>query len=128
MMERNGDVMTKVVPNVRRKTLEPIIRENVVEGSTVHTDELKSYGKLGNAGYEHKTVNHGSGEYVAGDSHVNSIEGYWAHLKKSIHATHIHVSPEHLETYAKEFEYRFNRRENPEKMFPELISTFQAEQ
>jgi len=127
MMERDGDVMTKVVPNVKKNTLQPIIAENVEAGSTVHTDELKSYNGLEKAGYEHNTVNHGAGEYVDGDSHVNSIEGYWAHLKKSIHATHIHVSPEHLETYAKEFEYRFNRRENPEKMFPELISTFQDE-
>ena len=128
MMERDGDVMTKVVPNVKKNTLQPIIAENVEAGSTVHTDELKSYNGLEKAGYEHNTVNHGAGEYVDGDSHVNGIEGYWAHLKKSIHATHIHVSPEHLETYAKEFEYRFNRRENPEQMFPELISTFQTEQ
>ena len=125
MMERDGEVMTKVVPNVRKKTLQPIIKDNVKKGSTVHTDELKSYTGLSGAGYEHETVNHGAGEYVDGDSHVNSIEGYWSHLKKSIRATHIHVSPQHLELYAKEFEYRFNSRQNPEKMFPELISTFQ---
>ena len=46
MLERDGDVMAKVVPNVRKKTLQPIIKENVVEGSTVHTDELKSYSGL----------------------------------------------------------------------------------
>ena len=79
-------------------------------------------------GYKHQTVNHGAGEYVNGDAHVNSLEGFWAHLKKSIHATHIHVSKQHLETYTKEFEYRFNSRLNPEKMFPELISTYPAEQ
>ena len=62
-----------------------------------------------------------------GDAHVNSIEGYWSHLKKSINSTQIHVSKQHLEKYAKEFEYRFNSRKNPEKMFPELISTFQDE-
>ena len=43
MLERDGDVMANVVPNVRMKTLQPIIGENVVAGSTVHTDELKSY-------------------------------------------------------------------------------------
>ena len=46
MLERGGDVMATVVPNVRKKTLQPIIKENVVEGSTVHTDELKSYSGL----------------------------------------------------------------------------------
>ena len=72
MMERDGDVMTKVVPNVKKRTLQPIIRENVEEGSTVHTDELRSYSGLGKDGYQHNTVNHGAGEYVDGDSHVNS--------------------------------------------------------
>ena len=56
MLERGGDVMTKVVPNVRKKTLQPIIKENVVKGSTVHTDELKSYSGLSKAGFEHETV------------------------------------------------------------------------
>lgn len=127
MMQRDGDVMTHVVPDVRRKTLHPIIDENVEAGSTISTDELKSYNGLNHSGYDHKTVNHSIGEYVNGDTHVNSMEGYWAHLKKSIRSTHIHVSGKHLSKYAKEFEYRFNSRKNPELMFPELISTFRDE-
>ena len=124
MLERDGDVMTKVVPNVRKKTLQPIIKANVTKGSTVHTDELKSYTGLEKAGYEHETVNHGAGEYVNGDSHVNGMEGYWARLKLSIRGTHVHVSGKHLEKYAKEFEYRYNRRQRPETMFAELVSQF----
>ena len=50
MLERDGDVMAKVVPNVRKNTLQPIIKENVERGSTVHTDELKSYYGLAKAG------------------------------------------------------------------------------
>lgn len=124
MMQRDGDVITKVVPNVRRATLHPIIAENVAEGSQIHTDELASYAHLSGHGYEHKTVQHGAGQYVDGDTHVNSMEGYWSNLKKGITSTHIHVSGKHLEKYAKEFEYRFNSRENPDQMFPELISSF----
>ena len=88
MLERGGDVMTKVVPNVRKKTLQPIIKENVEKGSAVHTDELKSYTGLSKAGYDHETVNHGAGEYVDGDCHVNGMEGFWARLKLSIRGTH----------------------------------------
>ena len=76
-------------------------------------------------GYEHKTVQHGAGEYVRGEIHVNGLEGYWSYLKRSIRSTHISVAPKHLEKYSKEFEYRWNSRKNPEQMFPELISTFQ---
>ncbi len=122
MLERGGDVMTKVVPNVRKKTLQPIIKANVEAGSTVHTDELKSYTGLNKAGYDHETVNHGAGEYVDGESHVNGMEGYWARLKLSIRGTHVHVSGKHLEKYAKEFEYRYNRRRNPSAIFDDLVA------
>ncbi len=124
MMQRDGDVMTKVVPNVRRNSLQPHIEANVEKGSEINTDELRSYTGLDGIGYEHKTVNHGAGEYARGEVHVNGMEGYWSNLKKSITSTHIHVSGKHLEKYSKEFEYRFNSRKNPDQMFPELISSF----
>ena len=124
MLERDGDVMANVVPNVRKKTLQPIIKENVVKDSTVHTDELKSYSGLSKAGFEHETVNHGAGQYVDGDSHVNGIEGFWARLKLSIRGTHVHVSQKHLQKYVKEFEYRHNMRKRPELMFDRLLAAF----
>jgi len=124
MLARDGEVITKVVPNVRRATLRPIIEANVEQGATVHTDELLSYKGLDKKGYTHKTVNHGKGEYVRDGSHVNGIEGYWSRLKTSISGTHVHVSSKHLSKYAGEFEYRYNRRKDPSSMFPELISTF----
>ena len=114
--------MLKVVPNVRKNTLQPIIEANVEPASTVHTDELKSDGGLSKAGYEHETVNHGTGEYVDSDCHVNGIEGFWARLKLSIRGTHVHVSGKHLEKYAKEFEYRYNRRKRPERMLSDLLA------
>ncbi len=122
MLERDGEVMTKVVPNVRKNTLHPIIKENVEAGATVHTDELKSYTGLSKAGYTHRTVNHGADEFVKGDSHVNSIEGFWARLKLSIRGTHVHVSGKHLWKYAKEFEYRYNRRNQPETIFRDMFA------
>jgi len=107
-----------------KKTLKPLINKHVKKGTEIQTDELNSYNGLDKEGYEHNTVNHGEEQYVDGDTHVNSIEGYWSRLKTSIKGTHVHVSGKHLEKYSKEFEYRYNSRKNPEKMFPELISTF----
>lgn len=124
MLQRDGDVITKVIPNIRRNTLHPIIKKYVAPGSTINTDELASYRGLDRKVYMHKTVNHSRGQYVNGDCHVNSIEGYWSRLKTSIRGTHVHVSGKHLSKYAGEFEYRYNSRKNPEKMLPELLSTF----
>ena len=121
MIERGGDLMAKVVPDVKRRTLEPIIRQNVALGSTVHTDELRSYLNLRSSGYTHESVNHGAGEYVRDDSHVNAVEGFWSRLKNSIRGTHVHVSGKHLQKYVKEFEYRYNRRKRPGSMFADLV-------
>lgn len=124
MLERGGDIMTEVVPNVRKHTLQPIITGNVIAGSTIHTDELRSYKGLDKAGYRPSTVNHGAGQYADGTSHVNSIEGFWARLKLSIRGTHVHVSKQHFRKYLKEFEYRYNRRNEPDAMFGDLIAGF----
>ncbi|MDX8400160.1 MAG: IS1595 family transposase [Gallionellaceae bacterium] len=124
MLQKDGDVMTKIVPNVRRNTLQPIIEDNVEQGTEIHTDELRSYRGLGDKGYTHKTVNHGKGEYVKGTTTVNNIEAFWSRLKQSIGGTHVHVSGKHLYKYTGEFEYRFNARNHPEKMLSELLSTF----
>ncbi len=121
MLERGGDVMARVVPNVRKDTLLPLIWRNVEHGSVVHTDELRSYRGMP---FHHETVNHGAGEYVRGGSHVNSIEGFWSRLKLAIRGTHVHVSGKHLSKYVKEFEYRYNRRNRPETMFAELVARF----
>ncbi len=124
MLERGGDVMTKVIPNLKRRTLQEPIVENVMQGSTIHSDEALAYDGLEYRGYTHKTVKHRRKQYVSGNSHVNSIESYWSRLKNSIHGTHVWVSPQHMQKYASEFEYRFNSRHHPERMFPELISSY----
>jgi transposase len=125
-LERGGDLITAVVPNQRKATLQPFVTANVLPGGQLHTDELQSYRGLHTQGYRHMTVNHGAGEYVGFQgATVNGIEGFWRHLKSSINGTHIWVSGKHLGKYAKEFEYRFNRRSEPHRMLPELLSTFQ---
>jgi transposase len=129
-LERGGNLITAVVPNQRTVTLEPFVVANVAIGGTVHTDELRSYSGLGKAGYRHARVNHSAEEYAYYDYRlnetvsVNGIENFWRHLKCSINGTHVSVSPKYLGLYAKEFEYRFNRRNRPEAMLPELLSTF----
>jgi transposase len=124
MLEREGDVMTRIVENVRRATLEPHITENVRKGSTVSTDELKSYAKLARLGYKHGAVNHAAEEWVRGPHHTNGIEGFWSLIKRSIRGTHVHVSRKHLSKYLGEFEFRWNSRQAPATMFPRLLRSF----
>ncbi len=121
MLERDGPVRAGPVPNVRRKTLQPIIHNNVQRGSAISTDELGSYKELCKSPYIHRSVNHSAEEWVRGDVHVNSLEGYWSRLKNSIKGTHIHVSQKHLWKYVSEFSYRYNMRKRPALMFDRLV-------
>ena len=126
MIERGGDAMLMVVPDQKAGSLVPEIKEHVLHGSEVHTDELRSYQKaLPRSQYTHKTVNHSKGEYATPDgTSTNQIESFFNHLKKSIAGTHTSVSSKHLERYVKEFEYRFNRRMRPETMLNERLTRF----
>ena len=129
-LERGGNIVTAVVPNQRRETLEPFVKANVRIGGNLHTDELRSYARLSEAGYRHARVNHSAEEYAYYDWRlgetvsVNGVENFWRHIKCSINGTHTSVSTKHLGRYVKEFEYRFNRRNRPESMLAELLSTF----
>ena len=75
-------------------------------------------------GYDHETVDHRAKEYVHGDAHTNTLEGFWANVKRGIKGTYVSVSKKHLQTYLREFEYRHNLRQYPEMMFDCLLQAF----
>lgn len=122
MKQRNGAIKTKVVENVRKASLQPVVEANVEPGSVVSTDELRSYNLLMPRGYKHGTVRHGAGQYVDGIHHVNSVEGFWKLFKDSVKSTHIHISRKYAERYLGEFTFRSNHREMGNAMFDLLIA------
>ena len=99
-----------VVGKTDKATLQPIIQQFVEEGSSVITDELSAYNGLGELGYTHAVVNHGSEEYAKGDIFTNSIEGFWSHFRRMITGCYHDVSDEHLQSYIDEAVYRWNTR------------------
>ncbi|NQU62057.1 MAG: IS1595 family transposase [Rhodospirillales bacterium] len=124
MIERGGDVITRVVPNAQRNTLIPHIVANVERGSTISTDEYHPYKSLPAEGYEHLVVKHREREYVRGKAHTNTLDGFWSILKRAIRGTHVHVSRKHMAKYLGEFEFRYNLRHSPERMFDLLLASF----
>src|SRR6202035_761775 len=113
LLERHGEdghskVKAKVVPNVRRKTLSPEVRQHVEEGSEVFTDALKSYSDLG-ADYVHQVIDHAE-SYAKGKIHTNGLENFWSLLKRAIKGTYVSVEPFHLFRYLDEQSFRFNNR------------------
>jgi transposase-like protein len=124
MVERGGEVVTRVVPDRRATTVVPHILEHVEQGTRIATDEGSTFRNLRNEGFRHGVVNHARKEYVRGPVHTNTIEGFWAAVKRGVNGTHIWVSNKHLQKYLGEFEYRFNLRKSPHLMFDLLLLAF----
>lgn len=117
ILERDGNVWTKMVKGVDGKTLKPIIRNTVDKSSTIITDGYGAYSKL-NKEYHHEIINHLQDEWVRGEFHTNRIEGYWSQLKRGIYGIYHHASPKHLQRYCDEFSFRYNtRKENESDRF-----------
>jgi len=111
LVQRGGDVRARVIPNVTTKTLRKAIFENVNLQSRLMTDQLPAYKGLGKMFPDgHFTVNHFWKEYVRGDVYTNTVESYFALLKRGLYGTFHAVSKKHLHRYVSEFEFRWNNR------------------
>ncbi len=109
IIERDGKVVLRHVPNATKRNMVSFINQHVPEGSKIYTDEFKAYHGL-KSKYSHGTVNHGLSIYVAGDVHTNTIENFWSILKRGLYGIYHSVSDKHLERYLDEFAARFNTR------------------
>ena len=114
VLQRGGRVQSQHVKRVTAKTLKPIIKQMVAEDAHLMTDTstvLKSVGKT----RKHDQVNHAAKEYVRYENGVcittNTVEGYFATLKRGINGIYHHVGKQHLHRYLSEFDFRYNARD-----------------
>jgi transposase-like protein len=121
MVERQGKVAAYVVPSIQTKTLQPHMDRHVVAGSTIFTDEGKSYRGLKKAGWDHQTIAHKERVYVSGNVHTQTIDGFWSLVKRGISGTHHSVSPKWLQGYLNEYVWRYNHRDDHRAMFALLL-------
>lgn len=112
MVERGGNVRMQPVANVTAKTLKSAILENIAPTSTIFTDENSAYKGIG-VSYAggHHTTTHSKREYVRGNVHSNTVEGFFSIVKRGLHGIYHAVSKEHLHRYLSEYEFRYNNRE-----------------
>lgn len=106
LKERGGRVRPRVIADVTGKTLKAVIAGNVEKSSRIMTDDWSGYRGLHNAGWKHESVCHSMYEYVRGDVHTNSIEGFFGMLKRGLNGIYHSVSKKHLHRYLSEFEFR----------------------
>ncbi|MDE1874935.1 MAG: IS1595 family transposase, partial [Patescibacteria group bacterium] len=101
-VQRNGKMRAKIVPNASADVLEKFVKGSVEVGSVLLTDKAKGFNRL-DKHYRHFSVHHKKGEYVRYKAHVNTIETFFSHLKRSIKGTFKSVSKKHLQSYLDAF-------------------------
>ena len=110
MLDRDSrQVRAKVIPNVRRDTLQAEILHQIEKGSTIYTDNAVGYDGLKKQQYIHETVNH-TKEYVRGQVSTQGLENFWSLLKRGLTGTYVCVEPFHLDRYVDEQVFRYNNR------------------
>jgi transposase-like protein len=113
LLERNtagaSQVRLEVVRTRRKHELEQTIGAHVTPGSTVYTDALRSYDRMGQRGYVHQVIDHAEA-YVDEQVHTNGLENFWSLLKRALKGTYVSVEPFHLFRYLDEQAFRFNNR------------------
>ena len=107
---KRGLVHSQPVEKVTAANLTEIMRQKVHRNTEIMTDDFGSYRGLNVRFKSHETVNHGAGEYVRGNVHTNTVEGYFSLLKRGLNGIYHHVSKQHLHRYLDEFNFRYNAR------------------
>jgi transposase-like protein/ribosomal protein L37AE/L43A len=125
VVERQASVSASVVPNVQSKTLLPMIIEKTSPNAIIFTDEMPSYNKLDRIGFDHRVINHNAKQYVNGNIHTNTIDGFWSLVKGGIGGVYKHVSPDYLQTYVNEYSFRYNHRKDEQPMFETFLNRIQ---
>ena len=129
MIQRTGQVVMRVLPNVRQATIAPVLKATIAPGTMVFTDEYDIYSRRKEWGDKHSTVNHGRGEYARdedGDGfhkvHVNTMEGCWSLLRSWLRP-HRGLSPEKLPLYVAFFQFVHNARKRGQALLESLVAS-----
>lgn len=111
LVERGGKIRSFHVDRADKATVARIVVENVARESQLHTDESRLYKGADAHVAEHHSVKHAAGEYVRGNVHNNSAEGYFSIFKRGMKGVYQHCDEKHLHRYLSEFDFRYNGRE-----------------
>jgi transposase-like protein len=109
LVERGGNARSFHIERTDARSVLPIIEDNIAKEATVNTDEGRHYLRLKKM-RKHETVNHKRGEYVRGEVHTNTVEGYFSIFKRGMRGTYQHCKEKHLHRYLAEFDFRYNNR------------------
>lgn len=110
LVERGGEARSFHVDRATISNVTPIVRQNIDRETRLMTDESGIYTKVGKDFAGHESVNHSADEYVRGDAHTNTVEGYFSIFKRGFKGIYQHCAEHHLHRYLAEYDFRYNHR------------------
>ena len=113
LVERGGSVRSFHMDRVTSKDVHRIVRENVSREAHLRTDAANHYRKVGPDFASHEYVEHAKEEYVRGDAHTNTVEGFYSIFKRGMKGVYQHCGEKHLHRYLAPFDSRYNNRSAP---------------
>lgn len=119
-VERGGNMKAIVSPNNGAMAHGAFLEMHVNTTARLLTDSTKVLHKVAK-GYDRHMVDHHKFEYVRGDIHINNVESFWAHTKRSIKGTHKVISKKYLQTYLDGFVFHYNNRYSDKQRFSALF-------
>ena len=109
----------EVQPNLKGETLVEFAKQNIDEGSTIFSDDYKSYNSLALEGYIHEPMKF---DYKENPDHLKWFHTVISNAKAFIIGTFHGLDDKHLQAFLDEYCYRFNRRRIKEQLFNRLLS------
>lgn len=110
LVERGGSARSFHVEGVRVADIVPIVRANLKREAALMTDEASQYTAVGREFASHEFVTHHKDEYVRGEVHTNTVEGYYSIFKRGMKGVYQHCKEKHLHRYLSEFDFRYSNR------------------
>lgn len=121
-ISRDGEARIKVVPDASAVTHHAFLEQNIAKTARLMTDDGTIYWNSAKE-YNREAVNHNKKEYARGDVHINNIEMFWGHMKRSIKGTHKTISKAYLQSYLDTFAFHYNNRHSDTDRFAVLLGT-----
>lgn len=122
---KHGRVIARVADDAKKPTVHGFIKEYVLPGSVIFSDEHPSYDGIEGPYYRHYRIRHQARVYVAGSQkqiHTQTIEGFWSLVKRGIGGVYHSVSKKYLQSYLNEYSFRYNRRDQGNLIFNAVLA------
>jgi hypothetical protein len=125
MVERRGRVRALVIPDRGSRSIHMAVKEHVLPESMLFTDEWNAYETIAPRYRGHRRIKHKAKVYVEGETHTQTVEGFFGLFKNGVRGVYHAISTNYLQAYLDEYCFRYNRRNSSQPMFWAMLERVQ---